>query len=192
MSIFSTDSRTTLAEIKKYHSVGDTESDLLITQSIELAGNRIIRYCNRDFESKARAELPLIEGRTDRFFINENPVAFITSIIENGITLVENTDYFVEKETGSIIKKNASTATFGRASRLYWHNIIGEVRANYTGGLFLPDGVVWVFLELVGIMARIKEKAFIDNEGVNAVTLVNSLPKSVLNVLNEYRKVNIC
>lgn len=192
MSIFGTDARTTLAKIKDYHSVSNTDSDTVINLSIELAGDRIIQYCNRDFESKARTEKPLIEGRTDRFFIEENPVASITSIIENGITLIEDTDYFVEKKTGAIIKINDASSVLGRINRLFWHNVLGQVTANYTGGLALPDGVVWIFYELVGIMARIKEKPFIDNAGINEVTLINSLPKAMLDVLTEYRKVNIC
>lgn len=193
MSIFGTDARTTLAKIKTYHGVSGTDSDTLITQIIELAGDRIIRYCNRDFESKARTnETPLIEGRTDRFHIEENPVASITSVVEDGITLIENTDYFVEKETGAIIKINELGTSFGRHNRIFWNNIPNKVKASYTGGLALPDGVVWVYLELAGIMARIKEKGFLTNEGVEGVTTVNSLPKDLLAVLNEYRKVNVC
>jgi len=69
---------------------------------------------------------------------------------------------------------------------------LGQVTANYTGGVVLPDGVVWIFYELVGIMARIKEKPFIDNAGINEVTIINSLPAVMLEVLDQYRKVNIC
>ena len=82
-------------------------------------------------------------------------------------------DIILEAETGIITRKDGTA----------W---IGTIEVDYTGGIQAPASVVVTIYEIVGIMVGLKERTYINNQGVEGVAQINSVPKNLLEKINTY------
>lgn len=188
-------SNITANEVKAYHgiSASDTSKDARIAVMLPLAVEWITNYCRQDFESKSRVEYPYIENRMNCFYTDYRPVASVTSVIENSITLTENTDFYVHKSTGKIERVINSSGVIldDRSYFGFWSTTPRSVVITYTGGEALPKDVVMVFYELVGVWAQLKTKTYVTGDGVEAVVTLTSLPDNLMQVLDRHKYYRI-
>ncbi len=188
MSIGTLDSITT-ADVKAYHGITGTDKDGVIAVHLPLVADEIQKYCKHDFLSQSREEKPLIEKLTDRFYLHNRPIASITSIVEGGLTLIEDDDFYVDKGTGLVEKiTDLSDITRGQTSKGHWSRVRNDIVVTYVGGVDLTGAqdVVKAFYIMVGIGAGLMKRTFVDNEGVEAVVFINTVPKDIKTILDRY------
>ena len=184
----------TVASVEAYLGIAaGTSTNALITAHLLGATSFVEEYCRHDFQSIARVnEKPcILEGQSDFFLLNY-PVASIASLVEDDDTLVEDTDFYVDKETGRVEKISATFPDFNRDEPVYWSIDRNGIVVNYTGGEALTDDVIMVVKELAGIWAGLKKRTYTDNEGVERTSTLNSLPKEFYDILNRHRHKTRC
>ena len=180
----------TKADIKAYFGIAtaDTAKDAKIDLVLPMVVANIIDFCRHDFESKARTgESPVIEDNTMFIFTKNRPVASVQSVIEDGITLTENSDYYVVKDTGRIEKIRDNSSVFSGGYFGYWNSGPGKIVLNYTGGEALTQDVLLVAYEWVGIWAQLKTTAYVNDQGVEAALQINELPDSLKQILLNHK-----
>lgn len=105
---------TTIDEVKDELSILDNSKDATLKRYITSASAAASKYCNRTFQSeelqdefwpdreKFQYTLP---GRVDVLQLSRWPVESpIISVVENGVTLVEGTDFRVNYDNGTLIR----------------------------------------------------------------------------------------
>ncbi|MFA6198644.1 MAG: hypothetical protein WC734_05880 [Patescibacteria group bacterium] len=160
----------------------------LINAHLLGARSFVEEYCRHDFLSTTRtAEKPLIDKNTSVFYLKNWPVASITSLVENGNTLVEDTDFYIDKDTGRV-EKIASTDILNPDRDVsYWSTERAAVVVTYVGGEAITDDVIMAVKEIAAIRAGVKRRTYTDGEGVERATTMNSIPKDIMDVLNRHR-----
>ena len=186
MAIDKLDNITT-AEVKAYHGITGTDKDSRIDVIRPLVSSIIKNYCRHDFESKSRSEYPYIEPNRDKFYTLYRPISSVTSLVVDGTTYTEDTDYYVYKETGMIEKLKATNVFVDNTDYGYWTTEKNKILITYIGGEALTADVVLVFYELCGIYAQLKTKTFINEEGIQAAVTMTSLPKEIMDVLERHK-----
>lgn len=78
-----------------------------------------------------RSSTEQYDGGSDRIFTRWKPIVTVTSIIDNGITLTEGTDFFVYKEIGALRRYGA---IWGRPG-LWGTSFPMSVTVTYTAGM---------------------------------------------------------
>lgn len=186
----------TTNEVKAYHGVAssDTEKDAQIDVIRPLVADFIEQYCRHDFQSIARAnEKPVVEARMNSFYLKYRPVASIATLVEDGETLTEDTDFFVDKDIGRVEKIRDKLIFTRRGEFGYWSTGPNAIVVNYVGGeaLSTAQDIVMVFYEWVGILAYLKTKTFITNEGIEGVVTLTSLPPHLIAILERHKWARI-
>jgi hypothetical protein len=180
-------SEITKAMIKAYFGVAstDTSKDARIDAMLPIAKARIIAHCRQDFEVKTVTNYqPKIMEWADTFFVHERPLTEITNVKEDGVTLVEGTDYVCHKDEGRFVRCRELSDNFVRPYGGVWPHKLGRVTVSYKGGETLPMDVVQVFYETVGIFTGLRTRPYINNAGVEAVATLSQLPKDFLDILD--------
>lgn len=186
----------THTEVKEYFNIpaSDTTRDTQIDFIVPLCNKQIIDYCRNDFESKARvSEYPFIDDKFSEFFTKYRPIARgeTITLIEDSTTLTLNTDFRINYDTGGIQKIIDTSSVFYTGGGRYWSMEADGVVVSYTGGEALTDDVIKVAYELIGITAGIKTRGYIDNNGVEQVVSINSLPKSLIDILDRHKNYRV-
>lgn len=178
--------------IKVFHDVkaSDNGYDNLIMAHIPAAIAYVQAYCGHDFQSIARVEYPYALPNERHLYLDFYPIASIASLVETGLTLVENIDFYADKPAGRIEKIDIPMNVLNpdRFTSAYWSIVRHDIVINYTGGLALDDSVISVVKELVGIRTGIKKRTWTDNEGVEKVSTINSLSPMYQEILDQYRR----
>jgi hypothetical protein len=190
MSEFTTLADITRASVKTYHSIpaANTDYDSLIDAHLLGARSFVQEYCRHDFQSAVRtSEKPYIDKRTSAFYLKYFPIASMTSLTEGGLALVEDTNYSVDKDTGMVEKICSSDITNPDRDVAFWSTVRNAVIVTYTGGEALTDEVIMAVKEIAGIRAGIKKRTYTDNEGIERVATLNSIPKDILSVLDRHK-----
>lgn len=102
---------TSLANVKAELGISDTNSDTLLARYITSASLAAEQYCNRAF---------VVESIQDQFFSDERsslfrngleklqlsrwPINDLTSVVENSVTLVANTDFITDVASGQLVR----------------------------------------------------------------------------------------
>jgi hypothetical protein len=176
----------TTAQVKAYYKYTSTDRDAQIDIVRPIVVDMIKQICNNDFESKARTnEKPYIQPSRNEFYLQYYPIASITSLIEDGETLIEDEDFYVEKETGRIEKLVATDLTGNTIFDIanYWTTERNKIIVNYVGGDTLTQDVVLAFYEIVGIYTEINQKVFTDIEGNEHATAYDKIPTEIKDIL---------
>ena len=184
-------SEITKEMIKAYFGIeaSDTSKDARIDLMLPIATGWITRYCRHEFEP-----VPIVSEKvkilpySDTFFVAKRPVTVITSVIENEITLVEDTDYVCYKDEGRFVKLREINDVFVKPYGGVWSTQLGDVLVSYTGGEPLPMDVVQVFYEYVGIFTGCRTRSYITNAGIENVVSLNSVPAEFMQILDRYKK----
>lgn len=183
----------TTAEVKAYFGITNTDKDSIIDVVRPLVVDKIKEYCRHDFESKARTnEKPVIKIRQKNFYSVYLPVdASDITVVEDGTTLTEDSDYFVDLRTGRFERIRNQDDIFAEQGGAYWTTKHNAIVISYTGGEALTQDVVLVFYEMVGIYAQLKTKTYVDNEGIEAAVTLTALPDNLIKVLDNHRRVRL-
>lgn len=178
----------TIAEIKAFHGYDESGKDTQLTAMLNLAIDFIKNYCGHDFQSAARtAENILVEGEQQEIFLKYWPVASITSLSEDGDALVENTDYYCDKDTGRLVKWQDLEDINKEMISGNWSTTPNAILCTYTGGHALTYDVEQVFYELVGIWAGLKTKTYVDGEGTQQSVTLKTVPPELYAILDRHR-----
>ena len=189
MSEFNFLASVSAVSVKAYYDITSSDYDNLINAHLLGARSFVEEYCRDDFQIIARVnEKPLVDRRSSVFYLKYYPVTSITSLVEDGTTLVEDTDYYVDKTTGRVEKLTQSSILNPDRELCYWNTERNSIVVNYIGGTQLTDDVISVVKELAGIRAGIKKRTYTDNEGIERVATLTSLPKEILDILSRHRK----
>jgi hypothetical protein len=122
----------TLSALAEAQTVADelgVMADQLIDRLIDASSKRISTYCNRVFARETVAETFRLDCRQDRLLLARVPIASVTSIVENGVTL-SGSDYEMEKDTGVAHRLTEDDL------RTAWPS--GKIVVTYVAGFLLP------------------------------------------------------
>lgn len=134
---------TKLATVKA--EIGDNDDDALLSVFITQASNAIAKYCNRVFAKETVAETfrpqarfgyyrsPGFSAAADGICLSRYPITQIISIVENDVTLITDTDFEIDSESGIINRLCGDRFTS-------WTHY-GKTVVTYTTGYDLPDGL---------------------------------------------------
>ena len=176
-------------DVKKYFGIAttDTKKDTQMDSVMPLMIERITRYCDNPFKvQNISNELPKVMEFADTFFVEKRPVVSITSVIENGVTLIEGTDYVCYKDEGRFKRVKNWDVFMQRPSFGYWESTLGKVVVTYSGGMELPASILQVFYEYVGIFCGMRTRSYVTNAGIEAVVSMNDVPAEFKAVLGMY------
>jgi hypothetical protein len=178
-------SDVTAADVNSYLGLSaDVARDARVTAQLPLFTSQIMAYCRHDFESKARSnEKPIIDKETSDLFTRYRPIATLTSVVEDGVTLVENDDYVADYDTGLIRKWDGSL----------WSQEPKVIVLNYTGGVTLASAweVLQVLYELIALALGLKTRTYINGEGVEGTVTLTALPPELLIILERHKQCRI-
>ena len=108
---------TTLAVVKEEVGVTGNDSNTRLQRYLTAASAAIAQYCNRvipaetlqdDFWLQRDRWPRIIPGGVEKLQLSRWQVASITSVTENAVALVENTDFRVDKTIGQLIRLDDS------------------------------------------------------------------------------------
>jgi hypothetical protein len=147
----STQDLTTLANVKAEIGITGTAEDTNINLWIDQASSVIAGECNRVFGQETVLEscgvgapIGMQWPEYERIVLTRNPVASITTLVEDGNTLVSGTDYEVDKDSGII------TRLIGDFERRWWFRTLA---VTYVAGYqllgTLPEAIERACISLV-------------------------------------------
>ncbi len=109
---------TTREAVKDELGITQNVSDNILDRYISSASAAAQQYCNRIFpvETVSEVFLPyhinrLIRGGVRPLQLQRWPIVTVTSVTENSVLLVENTDYIVDKTNGQLVRLDSSSPT---------------------------------------------------------------------------------
>lgn len=133
---------TTLARVKQSLGISDATQDTLLTELIARASDQISAYLRLPVTHDGvqptlgrQTYIETIRDQSPRYglFLSYRPLALITSLVEDGVTLVDGTDYETSAGVGAVdrlVSDEISSWTFEKAV------------ITYTAGYILPNDEV--------------------------------------------------
>jgi hypothetical protein len=138
--------------VKDELSITDNSKNNLLQRYITSASAAASQYCNRRFQAETvkdqfwpdRDPYPyVIPGGVDILRLSRWPIVSVASVVENGVTLVQDTDFKIDAENGALIRLESATG-YPRK----WYALPIEV--TFTGGFdTIPDDVEDAVIRMV-------------------------------------------
>jgi hypothetical protein len=121
-----------LADVKRYLNITSTASDdelrQFILEATDIAEPLVNQKLRRDsFSEKYTAT-------EDSIMLIKQPVVSVTSIVENGVTLTENVDFYVNYRAGLVYRGDTTM-------RRFWRSGQNNITVNYVAGKTDPSPV---------------------------------------------------
>lgn len=173
----------TITELKLHLPIAptDTSKDLYLQSLIKLSSDLIRRKTKRAWEAAASSAIekftPTIN--TTLLQVRYFPITELTSVVENGVTLTEDSDYFVDYAIGQFKRINNST----------WAEIDHGVVITYKGGEVAPDGLKLLAINWIASISGERVRTFTTEDGVEQAVTTLSMPAWVTQGLRAYTKV---
>ena len=177
-----------LLEVKSWLSIppGNTGDDALLSTLITQVSEWIDNYCNRNFDLKSYQTVRDGHGG-NRMFITQQPIASVTSVMVNGVSIPASSDgifqygYTFDSKTITLVG-----AVFSRG--------LSNIALSYTAGYSSPPAeVVMVAKKLVAWWYR--ERAWIgktSESGLNGQSTAyfhgDEAPADILRTLDSYNR----
>lgn len=98
---------TTLATVKTELGITDTTLDAWLSAQITQASQAAATYCNRVFAKETLLDYFRLDCGAEKLLLSRQPVASITSVVEDGATLTA-ADYEFEAATGFLWRLDGS------------------------------------------------------------------------------------
>jgi hypothetical protein len=192
---FSSLGAITVDSVKTYFGIdsADTGKNAMIAPHLAGVISYLQEICGHDFLSITRTEKPIIKPYENAFYVDNYPIASVTSVIEYGVTLTENTDFFVDAQSGRIEKINTTNSLMNpdRDVAPYWNSVRGNVVIVYVGGTAITDNVIRLVKEMVGISSGLKKRTYVDNQGITQVATLTSLPSDLKAIVDFYNHARV-
>ena len=177
----------TISTIKTYHGYNSTDKDSQLSAILTMIISQVLETCGHDFVSTTRTnEIPRISAASKCFSLKYFPVDSVTSVVEDGVALTENVDFYVDHDTGEMERIANRAGIFDDPEGPCWSSAPAGVVVTYVGGHALTADMARVITEMVGIAAKIKTTTYIDLEGVEKVVTLQSLPKEMSAILDRH------
>jgi len=181
----------TITDYKNYKSINSNKDDTRIAAIIEGVNTFATTYCGRtfiDFFSNNKTEY--FNSNFSDAYVEEFPIVNLVSVkvsTDGGVTqttLVENTDFFVDKSVGRII----SAGTKFSNTNIEFQSL----EVIYTGGYSsIPDDLK---LSLLDLTAYYVKEEFVPSRSLNGASILNvssselvKVPAHIRRVLEAYR-----
>lgn len=179
----------TKTEVKAYFDISNTDYDNLIDAHLPGVRKFVEEYCRHDFLSTTRtSEKPYLARYDTEFYLNYYPIVSVSALTEDGVTLTQDTDFYVDLATGRVEKiSNDEITNPDRANLSYWTSDRNAIVVTYVGGHALTDDATMAVKEMVGIDCGLKKRTYTDNEGVERVATLSAYPKHIMAVLDRHR-----
>ena len=195
----------TLAEYKAYRNITTLDLDTKHNALIKYVSALAKSYCKRSFIDNYAAQNAIIEHfnayNNTAVFINEFPINEVISVetsIDGGVTtevLVENTDYFIDKELGKIY----TGTIYPFLTRTSWSNVDhNSLIVTYTGGYATtPDDLKLAIFDLVHYY---DSEAYNPNKRLQSASVDtvsfsklgdSAFPPHIKRVLDLYRSIDV-
>lgn len=161
----------------------DTSKDLYLQSLIKLGSDHVRRITHRAW---AAATIDIVEKFTptiniELLQVKYFPIISITSVVENGVTLTEDSDYFV----------NYAIGQFKRLNETEWIEKDHGVVITYKGGEEPPDGLKLLVINWIASISGERTRTFTTEDGVEQAVTITTIPKWVTDGLEYYTKVLI-
>ena len=142
---------TTLAAVKDELGISDNSTDAQLQRYLSAASAAVVQYTNRQFVVEtildsfwAHRDPPprLMRGGLSPLQLSRWPLVSVTTVIENAVTLVVNTDYLINTNQGWLIRINDSGAP------RHWPSLEIDVTFN-AGFATIPGDIVDAVMRMV-------------------------------------------
>jgi len=181
-----TNGYTTLSNIKTFLGKNDTTKDTFLEACIERASRYIDQYLSTVFYEKTITSeaIDYHSYSESGFFIVENnlyspaPIISITSLLEDSVALVVNTDYYLYKTKA--LKPGGWSTNYKAIT------FTGKI-----GYATTPKEIEAVCLELSAVFSGLWTRSFSDGEGNIQDMLKTNLSKATFDFLSMYRAGNV-
>lgn len=186
----------TLDEYKEFEGVSSSNDDARLEKLIPSVSQLVKTYCGNsiiDYYSTNKVELFSIKWNTSLVQLTESPLVTIVSVEERDqpssayVALVENTDYYIDFDTDSIIR-------IGGRTEKSWKSGPGAVKITYKAGYSsTPSDLKLAIIDLVKYYIRDEHKerrsiagATLENQGVTKLRS-GDFPDHIQRVLDLYK-----
>ena len=140
---------TTLAMLKAQLNITDTTSDIYLSSLIDRASHIVSDLTGRVWQQEEVIEKFYARywERIPTLVLKRRPISIVTSVVENNITLVEDTDFVVDYTKGMLYRINGFNWP---AFVMTGPNIV----VHYTGGFALLDDLPYGIEQATLILAK--------------------------------------
>jgi hypothetical protein len=183
-------SYTTSDKIKQLAGIASESDDsnrtALITSTLLRVDAMIDETLGTWFDNRARIfYIAAPHSRCERIFIRA-PIITVTEIVERGTVLDLTTDVILEKHIGAIKKTPGSfweTGMYDDDTQIRY-----PIKVTGTFGFSsVPADIDQAASELGAILAGLKKRTFITNEGIERTVNVTSMPEYITQLLAHRR-----
>lgn len=186
----------TLADVKTFLGLQNiSTSDAILEIVIEAVSASIANESFPDFKSATHTAEKYDGTGKSYLYLDHYPVTAMTTVVEDGVTLVKDTDYFVDMDEGLLEKARYSWP--GYDSQAVWTTSKQGVVVTYTAGYAtVPADVKLACLIEVGrAFAMVDHKMFGETsrsvESVSVTLSADELLPSTLTTLGRYTRTRI-
>lgn len=190
---------TTVDVVKNELGITDNKSNAKLQRYVTSASAAAAKFCNRKFAVETiqdqfwaqRDKFPrIIGGGMDVLQFTRFPIVSLTSVVENSVTLVENTDFTRDAEKGQLIRLDSNG--YPRHWPIY------PVVAIYVGGYAtIPTDIADAVVRMVRARWNARSDPYLKEENIPGVREAQwwiptgadagNMPPDVEDILNNYR-----
>lgn len=197
-SAASTYDLTTLAAVKAELGLTTTAEDVNIATWISQASAACSAYCNRTLRSETITETFRSGSNESLIYLARIPVGTVTSVTEDGVVLVANTDYQLDATVGVIYRLSDDVLVDWNFSKL-----IVVYAAGYTTTALLPDDIERACISLTKTLRGAATRdPLVKQESIPGVLdtsywvgttpgSTGNLPPDVQALLDPYREISV-
>lgn len=188
----------TLEEYKDAEGITSPKEDLRITTLVESVSQLVKTYCGNslvDYYTEEKVELFNIDWPSNLIQLTESPLIQITSVQEREnmassyVTLIENSDYYIDFSTDSVVR--TSLTGYGRV----WKSGPGAVVVTYNAGYeSTPADLKLAVFDLITYYLKDEHKerrtlagATVQNQGSSTQRNNVAFPDHIKRVLDLYK-----
>jgi len=180
----------TLKEYKEYNSISSPNKDTQIELLLEASSSYIKNYCGMSFiDYYSTSKTEYLDGTCKEALLTELPIKEVVSVktsVDGGVTqttLVENTDYFVNKESSIVIAVDAQF--------VYPIHDFKSLEIVYTAGYLKPPKDIT--LATIELAEYYKDEEYTPRRSLgsasveNTIAISKSIPTHIKIILDSYR-----
>jgi hypothetical protein len=127
----------TAQEVEDYLQLQKPEHDVVVELLINGVSQQFSTYASRSFITAVYTSLKLTSNGTPYLYLPNWPVTTLTSVIEDGVTLTLDTDFYVDLDTGLLTKATYANTLYSEmygSSENLWTNLTQKIVVTYTAG----------------------------------------------------------
>ena len=175
---------TSLANVKQWLNINNTNDDALLTRLVTAASQYIQTWLNRQIASQSYTDIKDGNGKTKIFF-NQYPVTAVTNLVIDTVTIPPSPDGIQPGYTFDA----RMLYLIGYATCIAQQN----VSVTYTAGYATtPPEIEQACIELCAFRYRERDRigqSSVSAAGETTAYTITDMPKSVATILSNYKRV---